>query len=478
MIHKFISISILFALSQTSYAQSSLPAEVINRFYQDLSLLCNMKDFSSQDVYSIECRINECAQGGDDCEIKSEVSVPRDIEVLNGKQNIVKNTKVQAYIEDLQSFVKEKHAMLRFKQPQEIGYIKGIDDTPTYRLFTVAKSFTWDGGNTKELHDTIWVKTNINRIAGIRNEFGGARRVSSNNLSSINLNNFSISDLEIQASSFYDKGDFDEALALYRNISAKDWSNSDANFYVMLMEAKNKGCKSLSKKLYQREAAWWYIKNARNQYFTNSLKSYVFDYKILDFKELCMPFMGENISMADIYGTMKPISCGMMVVCDKKSKYGFINENGKLTVDYIYDKAYSYDDNGLALVKKDGKYGYIDTKGTIVIPFKLDNAQPFFYNDHAYCLEDGILKIIDSKGNVYKTITTSKAYHIIEYFRTKENVTFHYKENVTGKDKWDVFDYNGNLKNEGCDKMVIQINQGLICLSKNGHIEKCLDYKW
>lgn len=49
-----------------------------------------------------------------------------------------------------------------------------------------------------------------------------------------------------------------------------------------------------------------------------------------------------------------------------KYKYGYLDKQGNVAIDYIYDSAYDFVD-GLAPVQKDGKWYYIDTKGNIVI---------------------------------------------------------------------------------------------------------------
>lgn len=478
MDNRIICFVILVVFTLTSYAQSSKPIEVINRFYQGWKTLSVMNDHTTGDAHNIECNINECTQGGDDCESKSLVSVPREIDFLTG--NSVKGSiTIGPYINDFEKFVKDNNAHFSFTQPHEIASIKGADETPVYRCYTVSKTYSWGNAHSQRLTDTIWIKTNINRISGIRNEYGGSRQVSSNNLSSPSeINTFSVTDLEIQASTFYDKGDFEGALKLYRQISLKDWSNTDANFYSMLMEAKGKGCRSLSKKYYQREAAWWYIKNARNEYYTNSLKAYILDVSFLKFKDLGMPYLSESISATYIYSTMKPLSCGLMVACDNKNKYGFINENGKNIVDYVYDKAYTYDDNGLALVRRNGKCGYINTVGKIVIPIEYEDAQPFFYKERTYCIDAGVLKLINSKGDVIKTFNTSKKYNIVEYFRTKEYAMLHYTNDILKRNFWDIYDYNGNLIHEGCDKMDIHVSQGDIVFLKDKKQIITLNYKW
>ena len=50
----------------------------------------------------------------------------------------------------------------------------------------------------------------------------------------------------------------------------------------------------------------------------------------------------------------------------KDGKYGFIDKDGNVIVDYIYDDAIEQNVYGYASVKKDGKWGSIDNKGNIV----------------------------------------------------------------------------------------------------------------
>lgn len=50
----------------------------------------------------------------------------------------------------------------------------------------------------------------------------------------------------------------------------------------------------------------------------------------------------------------------------KDGKYGYIDKNGKVIVDYIYDDAIEQNEYGFAAIKKDGKWGSIDIKGSIV----------------------------------------------------------------------------------------------------------------
>ncbi len=59
----------------------------------------------------------------------------------------------------------------------------------------------------------------------------------------------------------------------------------------------------------------------------------------------------------------------------KDGKYGFVDKNGKVIVDYIYDDATEQNDYGFAGVKKDGKWGAINSTGAVIQEptYNLDN---------------------------------------------------------------------------------------------------------
>ena len=50
----------------------------------------------------------------------------------------------------------------------------------------------------------------------------------------------------------------------------------------------------------------------------------------------------------------------------KDGKYGYVDKNGKVIVDYTYDDATEQNDYGYVAIKKDGKWGSIDSKGNVV----------------------------------------------------------------------------------------------------------------
>ena len=59
----------------------------------------------------------------------------------------------------------------------------------------------------------------------------------------------------------------------------------------------------------------------------------------------------------------------------KNGKYGYINKEGVVVVNYIYDDAKEQNNSGYAAVKKDGKWGALDENGNIVVEpsYQLEN---------------------------------------------------------------------------------------------------------
>ena len=50
----------------------------------------------------------------------------------------------------------------------------------------------------------------------------------------------------------------------------------------------------------------------------------------------------------------------------KDGKYGYVDKNNVVVVNYIYDDATEQNNSGYVAVKKDGKWGAIDQKGNVV----------------------------------------------------------------------------------------------------------------
>lgn len=98
----------------------------------------------------------------------------------------------------------------------------------------------------------------------------------------------------------------------------------------------------------------------------------------------------------------------------KNKKCGYIDSStGKLVVDCMYGESSGDFSAGVACVEKDGKYGFIDKEGNVVIDFNYISASQFEYNTNDYS-KDGIAMAqvsktngthiyIDLKGNEYSS---------------------------------------------------------------------------
>ena len=67
---------------------------------------------------------------------------------------------------------------------------------------------------------------------------------------------------------------------------------------------------------------------------------------------------------------------------EREGKWGFVNKDNNVVVDYQYDKVTEVNELGFAGIKKDGKWGVIDGKATIILEptYKIpeQNGEPYF----------------------------------------------------------------------------------------------------
>ena len=74
----------------------------------------------------------------------------------------------------------------------------------------------------------------------------------------------------------------------------------------------------------------------------------------------------EEKSVSEIY------PANTLFLSKKDGKYGYINKNGVVTVNYNYDDATEQNKYGYAAVKKDGKWGVIDSTGKVIVEPKYE----------------------------------------------------------------------------------------------------------
>jgi hypothetical protein len=85
---------------------------------------------------------------------------------------------------------------------------------------------------------------------------------------------------------------------------------------------------------------------------------------------------------------------GYIAVANAKGKWGFIDLDGNLVIDYKYDDAKSYS-NGLAAVCIGERWQYIDDRDNVVIDVNMEDAEPFHKGIAQVGMVDGtaILKL-------------------------------------------------------------------------------------
>ena len=92
-----------------------------------------------------------------------------------------------------------------------------------------------------------------------------------------------------------------------------------------------------------------------------------------------------------------------MVRLDQESGYlyGYVNEQGVEQIPVEYDHLYSFD-NGITIAKKDGRYGAIDLNNNTVIPFNLPYEDVRGFRSGRASVKDASGKwgVIDTNGNL------------------------------------------------------------------------------
>lgn len=89
---------------------------------------------------------------------------------------------------------------------------------------------------------------------------------------------------------------------------------------------------------------------------------------------------------------------GRLIKVRNDKKYGFVNHTGNGVTPIVYDDAFSFDENGMAMVKRNGKWGFINQTGNEVIPpiydwvlgFEKGFAQVGLNGEEFYINEQGV----------------------------------------------------------------------------------------
>ena len=88
---------------------------------------------------------------------------------------------------------------------------------------------------------------------------------------------------------------------------------------------------------------------------------------------------GKELKNTDVYTSNK------LFVDQKDGKYGFVDKNGNVLVDYQYDKAFELNEFGFATISKDGKWGAMNEQGQEIVPptYEIkDQKEPSFIGEY------------------------------------------------------------------------------------------------
>jgi hypothetical protein len=92
----------------------------------------------------------------------------------------------------------------------------------------------------------------------------------------------------------------------------------------------------------------------------------------------------------------------------KNGKYGYIDNNGNLIIDFLYDDAQKFSE-GFAAVESNNKYAYIDRNNTFLTPYLFDEAYPFS-DGMAKIVKDSLFGYINETGDIITKPQFVKAY--------------------------------------------------------------------
>jgi hypothetical protein len=114
---------------------------------------------------------------------------------------------------------------------------------------------------------------------------------------------------------------------------------------------------------------------------------------IMEFKNKYPDYPYQEKLMQD-YSLLRQV----LLLYESEGKYGFMNQEGTLVVEPIYDYAEPFVE-GMSVVSKGGKFGYVSKTGEEVIPPYYDDAEPF-QNNLAIVGEKLRYGVIDRNGKM------------------------------------------------------------------------------
>ena len=477
----------------TTYSQE--PIKLVTDFYENWIALSKLSRFDDSNAQNLECILNSFAEGGNDCENKSLISLPREFQLDNaGRGSSKTGVSLGPYLSIFEEFIEKNSAKMTIDHPVPIASIKSIgdDNTPSYYCFVVPKKYTWGNGKSRVLNDTVWVKSTCNKISGIRNEFGGSRQVPYNDtISTATLTNYSSSELEISAQNLYYAGKYKEAFKIFKALGLRNFENTSAQAYTAYIISEDRFY-GISKKFAENLMFWLAAKNFDTKDSHMKTLASLSMFKYTDNKKHKTSYLGKDnllprpddfpygkeydkLSALTIYE--KPVSNGLMLTMNNNDKHqmGYMNESGKMVIPYKYKQAHTFSNEGLALVTEDNiRWKFIDIKGNDAMPLTFDGAIHNFVNGRTYITKNKVAMLINTKGEIIKKIP---GYNTVSPFMSLKKYAILYKDRAK-REPFDVYDFKGNLIAEGCSGYKLDTESGEIEIKKDNNIVLTDQINW
>lgn len=272
-----------------------------------------------------------------------------------------------------------------------------------------------------------------------------------------------------KALELYSNRKYEEAFKMFRKIAYADFSNFDAQYYMVVMEIKKQGCAFLNKNVRDKEITWFVAKNyfAHDQNAVNLATKFPLDEKQMDYAHY--PSLYEWMVRCK-----QPAQSGLMMSFDAKTmSAGFVSESGKLVIPYgKYSVAYPFHE-GRSLVssKVTNMCGFIDENGNETVPMIYQNAICDFYKGRTWCVKDGNAYLVDNQGKVLKTVLNHP--NLCTFAPVGKYAMLFKTENV-----FDIYDYNGNLCYEDFTYWSFDSRNGLVTMRKDNTPDVMYKIEW
>ena len=135
------------------------------------------------------------------------------------------------------------------------------------------------------------------------------------------------------------------------------------------------------------------------------------NYGLIQYDSVLGTYSGQGGAFRNIagseYDSVTEFHNGRCAV-EQNGKWGYIDNNGVLIINAVYDSVRPFTEDSIALVKNDKKYKYIGYSGKVIL--EVDSALTDFHYGRAIAFKDGRKALINKSGQKVYDINADKVY--------------------------------------------------------------------